>query len=131
MNAAIGDRLVVRGHHTGEPDRAAEILEVRGPDGFPPYLVRWDGDGHVGLFHPGIRCRDRTREEEEEAHRVTLSFEGCKALDEKHRHERLVHAHGHPHVTHYLRHGESWEHLGATHEHEHDHAPVGAPPPAA
>lgn len=53
MDAAIGDRLVVRGHHTGEPDRAAEILEVRGPDGSPPYLVRWDGDGHVGLFHPG------------------------------------------------------------------------------
>ena len=45
-------------------------------------------------------------------------------MDEEHRHERLVHAHGHLHVTHYLRHGESWEHLGATHEHEHDHAPV-------
>jgi hypothetical protein len=53
MKAAVGDRLVVRGRRSGEPNRTAEILEVRGPDGSPPYLVRWVEDGHVGLFHPG------------------------------------------------------------------------------
>ncbi len=37
----------------GEPDRHAEILEVRGSDGRPPYLVRWSDDGHVGLIFPG------------------------------------------------------------------------------
>ncbi len=37
----------------GEPDRDAEILEVRGEAGGPPYLVRWDDDGHEGLFFPG------------------------------------------------------------------------------
>jgi hypothetical protein len=52
MKAKPGDRLVIKGHHVGEPDRDAEILEVRGPDGTPPFLVRWDEDGHEGLFFP-------------------------------------------------------------------------------
>jgi hypothetical protein len=53
MQAAIGDRLVIKGHHVGEPDRDAKILEVRGEDGGPPWLVRWSDDGHEGLFFPG------------------------------------------------------------------------------
>lgn len=53
MQAGVGDKLVVRGHHLGEPDRAGEILEARGTGGAPPYLVRWDEDGHVGLVFPG------------------------------------------------------------------------------
>jgi hypothetical protein len=52
MRAAAGDRLVIKGHHVGEPDRDAEILEVRGADGAPPYFVRWSDDGHEGLFFP-------------------------------------------------------------------------------
>lgn len=50
-HAAVGDRLVVRGRRRGDPGRSAEILEVRGPGGTPPYRVRW-GDGHVSLFIP-------------------------------------------------------------------------------
>jgi hypothetical protein len=53
MQAAIGDRIVVRGHKVGEHDRGGEILAVEGADGAPPYLVRWDEDGHQGLFFPG------------------------------------------------------------------------------
>jgi len=53
MRAAPGDRLVIKGHHVGEPDRDAEILEVRGENGDPPYFVRWSDDGHEGLFFPG------------------------------------------------------------------------------
>jgi len=53
VDASVGDRLVIKGHHVGEPDRDAEILEVHGEDGGPPYLVRWDDDGHEGLFFPG------------------------------------------------------------------------------
>lgn len=53
MHAQVGERLVVRSRHQGEPDRDAEILEVRGPDGGPPYLVRWTESGHTGLFFPG------------------------------------------------------------------------------
>jgi hypothetical protein len=53
MQAKVGDRLVIKGHHVGEHDRDAEILEVRGKDGGPPYLVRWEADGHETLFFPG------------------------------------------------------------------------------
>jgi len=53
MKAHVGDRLVVPGHHVGDRDRDAEILEVRGDDGAPPYRVRWATDGHEGLFFPG------------------------------------------------------------------------------
>lgn len=53
MFAAVGDRLVIRGHHVDEPVRDAEILEVRHPDGTPPYVVRWSDTGHEGLVFPG------------------------------------------------------------------------------
>ncbi len=53
MQAKVGDRIVIRGHHVGEPDRDCEILEVRGANGEPPYLVRWGDSGHEGLFFPG------------------------------------------------------------------------------
>ena len=51
MKAAAGDVLRIRGHRIGEPDRDAEIVEVRGDDGGPPFLVRWE-DGHEGLMFP-------------------------------------------------------------------------------
>ena len=53
MHAHAGERLVVHARHQGEPDRDAEILEVHGANGAPPWLVRWDDDGHEGLFFPG------------------------------------------------------------------------------
>ena len=53
MHASVGDRLVIVGHRVGEPPRDAEILEVRGADGGPPYLVRWADTGHEGLIFPG------------------------------------------------------------------------------
>lgn len=52
MDAVVGDRLIVDGHVIGATLRDGEILEVRGPHGRPPYLVRWD-DGHVSLVYPG------------------------------------------------------------------------------
>jgi hypothetical protein len=57
MHAEVGDKLVIRGHAVGERQRSATILEVRGPDGSPPYLIRWDDDLHdrpqEHLFFPG------------------------------------------------------------------------------
>ena len=53
MKAKVGDKIVVKGHHLGQPDRDAVVLEVRGADGAPPYRVRWLEDGHEGLFFPG------------------------------------------------------------------------------
>lgn len=43
---------MVRGHRQGEPDRDAEVLEVLGEDGAPPYLVRWE-NGHESEVFPG------------------------------------------------------------------------------
>jgi hypothetical protein len=42
-------------------------------------------------------------------------------MAQEHKHERLVHAHEHLHVTHYDRPGEEWTHLTSTHGHDHDH----------
>jgi len=51
MRANVGDELVIRGHHVGDADRKAVIMEVRGADGAPPYRVRWS-DGHESVFFP-------------------------------------------------------------------------------
>ena len=52
MQAAVGDRLHIRGNCVGHPDKCGEIVEVHGKAGEPPYLVRFD-DGHTGLVFPG------------------------------------------------------------------------------
>ena len=53
MYADKGDRLVIRSQHVDEAVRDGEILEVRGPQGGPPYLVRWSDNGHESLTFPG------------------------------------------------------------------------------
>lgn len=53
MQARVGDRIVIRGHRVGQPLRDGEVLEVRGSDGGPPYIVRWEDNGHETLFFPG------------------------------------------------------------------------------
>ena len=52
MQANTGDRIVIKGHRVGQPDRQCEVLEARGSDGGSPYYVRWD-DGTEGLIYPG------------------------------------------------------------------------------
>ena len=52
MRAEVGDRLVVEGRTDHTPRKEGEVVEVRGADGEPPYVVRWD-DGHEGLCYPG------------------------------------------------------------------------------
>jgi hypothetical protein len=55
MQATVGDRLLVHGRTLGQPDRKGEIIDVRGANGEPPYVVRYD-DGHEGLVFPGPDC---------------------------------------------------------------------------
>lgn len=55
MRAAVGDRLHVHSRSVGATPQLAEIIEVRGDDGAPPYLVRYH-DGHEGLVFPGSDC---------------------------------------------------------------------------
>lgn len=52
MHASVHDRITVLAPHVGEHAREGEILEVRGADGAPPYLVRWSDSGHEGLYFP-------------------------------------------------------------------------------
>jgi uncharacterized protein DUF1918 len=52
MHAKVGDQLVVEGRTDHDSRREGEVIEVRGADGAPPYLVRWS-DGHEGLTYPG------------------------------------------------------------------------------
>jgi hypothetical protein len=53
MEASVGDHIRVPGHHVGESSRECEVMEVRGEHGEPPFLVRWDRDGHESLYFPG------------------------------------------------------------------------------
>lgn len=52
MRASAGDRIVVHGRTVDTADRSGEVLEARGADGGPPFLVRF-ADGHQGLVFPG------------------------------------------------------------------------------
>jgi Domain of unknown function (DUF1918) len=53
MRASVGDRIVIRSHHAGEPARGCEVLEVRGPGDAPPYVVRWEDTGLEMILYPG------------------------------------------------------------------------------
>jgi hypothetical protein len=52
LRAQPGDRLVIHGHRVGDPERDAEVLEALGADGGPPFVVRWQDDGHVSRLYP-------------------------------------------------------------------------------
>ena len=56
MRAAVGDRISIPGRHVGDTNRAGEVVEVRGTDDAPLYVVRWD-DGHEGVCSPGAETR--------------------------------------------------------------------------
>lgn len=53
MQANVGDRIIIVGHHINEPSRDCEVLEVHGSEGGPPYLVRWEDSGREALLFPG------------------------------------------------------------------------------
>ncbi len=57
MKAEVGDRLIMESVHVGEPRRIGVVLELRHPDGTPPYLVRWLDNGHEALVFPGPESR--------------------------------------------------------------------------
>lgn len=52
MKARVGDRIILAADHVDQPTRDGKIIEVRGADGGPPFLVAWS-DGHTGLIFPG------------------------------------------------------------------------------
>jgi hypothetical protein len=60
MKAQIGDQVIVASAQTGAPARTGTIVELRHPDGTPPYVVRWDDTGHEGVYFPGTDGRVET-----------------------------------------------------------------------
>jgi hypothetical protein len=66
MKAQVGDRLIIKGHRVHEPDRDAEILEVRGSDGGPPYVIRWSDSDHETVLYPGSDASIQPRHHEAE-----------------------------------------------------------------
>ena len=53
MFAKVGDRILVRGHRMGQPDRHCVVLEVQHEHGEPPYVVQWDDSDRQDLYFPG------------------------------------------------------------------------------
>jgi hypothetical protein len=58
MQATEGDRLLVHGRVVGQHDKIAEIIEVLGDGGTPPFRVRFE-DGHEAIVSPGPDCEVR------------------------------------------------------------------------
>jgi hypothetical protein len=52
MQADVGDQIHIKSHQVGVHEQVGEIIEVRGPEGGPPYLVRFTG-GRESLVYPG------------------------------------------------------------------------------
>ena len=50
--AGVGDLIVIAGHHVGESERFAEIVEVLGELPNERYRVRWDDD-RESVYFPG------------------------------------------------------------------------------
>ncbi len=53
MKAEVGDRLVVEGDLT----RTGLVVGLSNTDGSPPYVIRWQADGHIALVFPGPYSR--------------------------------------------------------------------------
>ena len=56
MQAKKGDWLARSRELSSAVDRSGRrglVLDVEGPDGNPPFLVRWEDNGHEGLIFPG------------------------------------------------------------------------------
>jgi hypothetical protein len=53
MRAKVGDLLVVPGPEI----RKGLVIRVLGPDGAPPYVIKWHSDGHIAMVTPGEYSR--------------------------------------------------------------------------
>ena len=69
MQAHVGDMIEVRGRHVDDLPRRGEVLEVRGKDGGPPYVMQWDDDAHQCIYFPGSDAHVLHLEHEHEAAR--------------------------------------------------------------
>ncbi|MEU4293136.1 DUF1918 domain-containing protein [Kribbella sp. NPDC026596] len=68
MKAAPGDWLMIEGTHLDDPKRHGLILEVHGPDGSPPYIVRWDDTKTETVVIPSAGAHIFTAEQMKQTH---------------------------------------------------------------
>ena len=61
MKARVGDLLWIESGSAEQHRREGEIIEVRGADGDPPFVVRWS-DGHEALLFPGPDAHVHSRD---------------------------------------------------------------------
>lgn len=48
MRASVGDVLVL----PGSDGRTGVVIAVVGEDGAPPYVIKWQRDGHIAMVTP-------------------------------------------------------------------------------
>lgn len=65
MRAAVGDRLVLASGVVDGAVREGRVVEVRHPDGSPPYLVEWSDTGERTLVFPGPDAHVQSAEEQD------------------------------------------------------------------
>ncbi|HTT53478.1 MAG TPA: DUF1918 domain-containing protein [Streptosporangiaceae bacterium] len=53
MRANVGDFLVV----PGSENRIGLVIRVLGQDGTPPYVIKWQSDGHIAMVTPSPYAR--------------------------------------------------------------------------
>jgi hypothetical protein len=53
MHASVGDRLLAG----PGPAQIGVIIGIPKDDGQPPYVVRWQGDGHISMIFPDQYAR--------------------------------------------------------------------------
>ncbi|TCN29602.1 uncharacterized protein DUF1918 [Kribbella orskensis] len=67
MKAVAGDWLMIEGTHLDDRKRHGLIVEVHGPDGSPPYLVRWDDTGAETVVIPSTGAHILTADQMRQA----------------------------------------------------------------
>lgn len=72
MYAKIGDWLVVHGHSDDQRPKRAQIIDVHGADGTPPYVIRWLDDDREVLTFPGPDAQVLTPEQVAEQDRIQV-----------------------------------------------------------
>jgi Domain of unknown function (DUF1918) len=57
MQAHVGDWVVIESSKVDSARRAGQVVELRHPDGTPPFLVHWQDTGQTTLTFPGPDAR--------------------------------------------------------------------------
>jgi hypothetical protein len=57
MRASVGDKIIVASNVVAGAVREGRVIEVRHPDGTPPFEVEWSDTGERTLVFPGPDTR--------------------------------------------------------------------------